>query len=271
MSSCRGAPKFLREYYYFLNQRGQLFHIYDIEGLLSVSKLPTGPTFLRDPKFLDFFFQRIRPNPVFFAAIAEATERRMLFTRWTQHAPWEAWEHHSQDALRRLGIIAANKQSDAPGSLDTLATSWCPWVSVCGDEGNFLISEDAPIVFSDLQWDANPSAEISRDSASNGSHASLVFGGSMREVFRPGTLRCSRDGRLYHPVAGTQFAGGGRAVAKYWKLSVEDVDESPPLMGLVGAQVGLKLGLDFVCEDTNDDGHFVIEWFGQQHVIPFLN
>lgn len=41
-------------------------------------------------------------------------------------------------------------------------------------------------------------------------------------------------------------------------------------LGLLGASIGLKLGLDFVCEEKDAAGHYVMEWEERMVALPFL-
>ncbi|CUG85704.1 Hypothetical protein, putative [Bodo saltans] len=80
------------------------------------------------------------------------------------------------------------------------------------------------------------------------------------------------------PSATSSHGGGGGLLARVKRVLFSSADGLPPttavsspLLGLVGAQVGLRLGLDFVCEDQSADGNFEIEWLGTKHIIPFLD
>jgi hypothetical protein len=52
-----------REYHYFLSERGRLYHLIDPAPFLDRGKLPCGPAFLSNPKFLHFFFTHLRRTP----------------------------------------------------------------------------------------------------------------------------------------------------------------------------------------------------------------
>jgi hypothetical protein len=119
-----------------------------------------------------------------------------------------------------------------------------------------LACEDVtPVVFWGLVIDAR---EV-ENGAAGGPEASdgtvrppfLQLGGTLREPFRPSELRVTDSGRLYHPVTQLPRLRG--------------------TMGLVGAPVGLRLGLDFVCLQTEEEersGRYQFEWEGTRHVIP---
>ncbi|KAJ9460035.1 UPF0598 protein F59C6.12 [Diplonema papillatum] len=49
-----------RRYYYYLNDHGHLYHLYHPEELIRGHKIPKGPAHMREAKFLDFFFTRLR-------------------------------------------------------------------------------------------------------------------------------------------------------------------------------------------------------------------
>jgi hypothetical protein len=360
-----GTPvKGERSYVYFLNQRGQLFHIFDVEGFASRDVTPSGPTFLRDPKFLDFFFSRLVSNWHFIFDYAQtrrgptatvrgdcdaafgggpsthtspASLRQLLLAQSSDpSALWELFNRRPVDTQQQQLTTSAN-DGDVGGTTRRLLSDEdivaalrhrFPWVSRCGHEQNYIVAEDSPIVFHDLQWTASSSSSPSssdgddRENQNNGDdvsyvavtkeamlasslastthpssqepmllrhqQAELLFAGTLREPFLPSSLRCSRDGRLYHPVtASTHFIfrrewGSPRAFPRPATSGAametsDDADATslepplPPLLGLVGAQVGLRLGLDFVCEDQTAEGNFEIEWLGATHVIPFLD
>ena len=55
-----------RHYYYSVNERGQLYHLYDgLNGwpVRPSCKMPSGPSFMSDPSFLDHFFRHLRRAP----------------------------------------------------------------------------------------------------------------------------------------------------------------------------------------------------------------
>jgi hypothetical protein len=59
-----GAPASLtRTYYYYLNERGDLYHMYDPSPYVIDGKIPSGPAFLSEPKFSDFFFSHLWVTP----------------------------------------------------------------------------------------------------------------------------------------------------------------------------------------------------------------
>ena len=55
------SPTQPREYFYYLNDHGNLYHVYQPERLLG-GEIPVGPAHLREEKFLDFFFALLKEN-----------------------------------------------------------------------------------------------------------------------------------------------------------------------------------------------------------------
>eukprot|EP01102_Stenamoeba_stenopodia_P016859 TRINITY_DN5942_c0_g1_i1.p1 TRINITY_DN5942_c0_g1~~TRINITY_DN5942_c0_g1_i1.p1 ORF type:complete len:173 (+),score=45.60 TRINITY_DN5942_c0_g1_i1:42-560(+) len=47
-----------RLYYYWVDLQGRLYCIDEFQ-----TKMPFGPTHIKDPKFLNFFFRQVKPNP----------------------------------------------------------------------------------------------------------------------------------------------------------------------------------------------------------------
>ena len=52
-----------REYFYFLSEKGRLYHLIDPEPFLKHRRIPSGPAFLSNTKYLDFFFTHLRRTP----------------------------------------------------------------------------------------------------------------------------------------------------------------------------------------------------------------
>lgn len=48
-----------RTYHFWLDERGHLYRIFNVEAF-QAGKLPTGPAYLKEGKFLDFFFRNAR-------------------------------------------------------------------------------------------------------------------------------------------------------------------------------------------------------------------
>ncbi|KEG10155.1 putative UPF0598 protein C8orf82 [Trypanosoma grayi] len=207
----------VRRYFYYLNERGHLFHVFDIKGLVEGTRIPSGPTHLRDRAFLDFFYLRLQ-----YSSLANFTEpgsesEEVCLDDGTVLWPQEFLHHF-------------------------------PYVSICGKEMNFLKVQDAPVVFTDYSFNRTVCNELS---------GILLFGESLQEPLQPAALTVTREGKLLHPITTLKKLRRGAPLA------------DP--RGLVGAQVGLKLGFDFVCEELDSDGHYVLEWGGKKCVIPFAD
>lgn len=347
------AAPAIRQYLYFIDSRGSLFHVFDVDGtlnaplmLLGVSsltlsdgiakkvgtpshlstyatstwrkKLPSGPTFLRETKFLDFFFQRLEWNH-------DALSQVSVMTTCAHTQPWRNLELVER---RILELSAGGNVKNHHSKCIALHEKEhlrlvAPWVSPCGPlERNYIIAEDAPIVFHDLQWRHDAAAAISREaqdlSLHRGSHEvlhhtsdfDLVFGGSLRQPFRPESVRCSPDGRLYHPVDSIrhrwlrkqQRQRSCTTSTAVGMMDDFDTSTSPPpsppplLMGLLGPQVALRLGLDFISDHSTDEnptavvhndelatdddphsadkreerGQYTLEWLNVAYRIPYL-
>ncbi|RNF12609.1 putative UPF0598 protein C8orf82 [Trypanosoma conorhini] len=208
-----------RRYFYYLNERGQLFHVFDIKGLVEHTRVPSGPTYLGEGSFLDFFYRRLRPN------------------RLPQCVA---------DSVRGTDGAAVMRLDDGCCLTPREFLRHFPYVSVCGAEKNFMKVQDAPVVFTDYNFACGGDEELG---------GVLLFAGSLQEPFQAAALTVTREGKLFHPITTLEHLQHGAAPAA--------------TRGLVGAQVGLKLGFDFVCEELDSDGHFVIDWGGRKHVIAY--
>ncbi|KAH9597065.1 Protein of unknown function DUF4505 [Trypanosoma melophagium] len=238
-----------RRYYYYLNERGHLFHVFDIKGFVKSTRRPSGPTYLRDGVFLDFFYQRLRRNNL--AHIApyinnsnRNSDNSGITTSITNNS-------HSSSVNKPGGILESILVDD-----DTMMTTnqflQCfPYVSLCGKEKNFLSVQDAPVVFTDYNFNYGKDGECTG--------GILTFAGSLQEPFQPSALTVTKEGKLFHPITSLKLL--------YRTSAEEEVGEI--VKGLVGAQVGLKLGFDFLCEEQDSDGQYIIEWNGKTHVIPY--
>lgn len=362
-----------RKYFYYLNERGNLYHVFDLEGLFSgVPKgIPSGPSFLRDPKFLNFFYQRLRRNPHFDPSSTGALVQKFASLRRCRDVsnPERAASTDAVAALLEAQLSmpsflnapsrtkTATRSSDedpAQRLLEHSAATVCPFISHCGVEQNYIYCQPlpdllagqeeeseagrttteveprskrlplaTPIVFYDLHisscQSSLPATTEGSDDANSGSMAGksgllhqsprpsawLLHAGGLEEPFCVHALRCSRDGRLFHPVnsslphwqsssssrraAGTTrgtpspapadclAAAAAVAAPSCAKRSLSSSLSSTNMFevdcvpyGLVGAPVGMRLGLDYVCDDLAPDGAFQIDWEGTRHVIPFL-
>src|SRR3989338_8997515 len=54
---------FSLQYFYLLTEQGHLYHLFDPLPFIKNGKTPSGPAFLRNEKFLDFFFKNLHPTP----------------------------------------------------------------------------------------------------------------------------------------------------------------------------------------------------------------
>ncbi|EKG07416.1 hypothetical protein TCSYLVIO_001452 [Trypanosoma cruzi] len=208
-----------RRYFYYLNERGHLFHVFDIKGLVEHTRMPSGPTYLRDRSFLDFFYRRLQHNSLE-ECVADGVMCKngtdvMCLDDGTCLAPQEFLRHF-------------------------------PYVSLCGVERNFVKVQDSPVVFTDYEF-------IRKEEQLSGV---LLFAGSLQEPFQPAALTVTREGKLFHPITTLKRLQRGTSIAEN--------------KGLVGAQVSLKLGFDFVCEELDNDGQYVISWGGKRHFIPYV-
>lgn len=267
----------MRCYFYYTNERGDLYNIYNAEeggffdaaGVLAKRKsqeadpsapprspdeertlktgLPSGPSFLKDPAFLDFFFKHLR---VF------STDSR----RCRDHLRSRRYEK----ALMGDGI------SDEPTS--PLVKNLCatldreglqvedlfPFVSLCGKELNFIACEKEPVVFHDLVPLGGSSGV--------GIGMGLRFAGTLIEPFAPERLAVDGEGYLYHPLSSLDTNPAARSGTDTTATS-----SATKQMGLVGASVGFKLGFEYMCDETDDDGNYVIEWRGVKTPVPPMN
>src|SRR3989338_7395295 len=54
---------FSLQYFYLLSEQGHLYHLFDPLPFIQKVSVPCGPAFLRNEKFLDFFFKNLHPTP----------------------------------------------------------------------------------------------------------------------------------------------------------------------------------------------------------------
>jgi hypothetical protein len=81
-----------------------------------------------------------------------------------------------------------------------------------------------------------------------------MFGGRLEEPFVVEKLRVSDDGRLYHPVTTLPLLATETGIQ--------------PCYGLVGSNVGIKLGLEYFAPDMDKNGNYAIDWEGSRHAVP---
>lgn len=134
--------------------------------------------------------------------------------------------------------LRASSQVNLKGNIDSYASS-CPYVSLCGNERNFVTPEDpiAGIVF--IEYDA--------------SSGDLVYPGGVREFLCPGDFAFSiSTGRLYHPV---------RSLVRL---------ESSNELGLLHPVLCQQFAERIVGSENESDG-LSINWFdGKRYGLRFL-
>jgi len=54
---------FSLQYFYLLSEQGYLYHLFDPLPFIQKGSVPCGPAYLRNEKFLDFFFKNLHPTP----------------------------------------------------------------------------------------------------------------------------------------------------------------------------------------------------------------
>ena len=106
----------------------------------------------------------------------------------------------------------------------------------------------------------------------------LRFAGTLEEPFLPDSLVVDKDGYLYHPVT-TLRTNPPPTRRRQRETSTSDESSEAPVepstaadfpkqYGLVGASVGFKLGFEFICEEKDSEGNYVIEWEGARTPVP---
>jgi hypothetical protein len=138
---------------------------------------------LKDVRFLDFFFKRVRRNP---------------------------YQHTSHDGV----------DDDATLTKNSFSFDDCAYVSRCGNELNFIRPDDTPVVYRALVPTPPPPPKKRRQrDGNNGDDTantadvtdaavaptlpplSLLFGGSLTVPFDGAQLSvCAHTGRVYHPA-----------------------------------------------------------------------
>eukprot|EP00758_Cryptobia_borreli_P003749 Tbor_TRINITY_DN3961_c0_g1::TRINITY_DN3961_c0_g1_i1::g.754::m.754 len=301
-----------RLYFYYINERGNLYHVYDIEPFVialcrrfldnidfiddailkkspfngKIQPFPSGPSFLRDNKFLDFFFKRLRRNYsvntptvstidampyslINMNTILPCREGSGYSSHLEQSLEWGSFFQTTISSVN-VEIRASYREKSAAGShnsdyncddvmLLTLEKLF-PFVSLCGKELNFIACEKEPIVFHNLTFPVTCESTCSsivegnlREDECKAPEAFLTFAGTLTVPFASKALRVDTDGFMYHPLP-------------------DSSQRSPPAApyGLVGATVGLQLGFNFVCDDLNQEGNYEIMWEGLKSVIKIF-
>ena len=145
-----------RRYYYYVDLQGRLF----LDGC-DPKNIATS---LKDGRFLDFFFTRLRAR--------DAT------------TPPRRERARSSGSSVRGGI--------APDFAPSFA-----FISPCGREHNFVRAADTPIVFHSLVRAIAPTGGPPCGSAPD----TLLYGHSLAQPFAPKHLRvCATSGRIYHAL-----------------------------------------------------------------------
>jgi hypothetical protein len=168
-----------RHFFYSIDDHGRLF--------LADVKIRNIATCLKDGKFLDFFFTHIQST------------RRLL-----------------ADARGSTDSGSGNKrlQRLTEGITDDMAKKW-PWISICGNELNFVQCDTTPIVYNSLRpatGAAATSVTITPPTLTPGSTPIVVpattatgdyvlgYAHSLTIPFEPTSLRVDAStGKLFHP------------------------------------------------------------------------
>ena len=217
-----------RAYFLYLNERGHLYNLFNVTAASIVKRssehpprdarrqsgswVPpppplwaraesqvTGPCHIMDTAYLSFFFRHLRLTPTQGVDLGEAVRQEV-----------EGRVLGGMDLPASLPLPTAAAAA-APVVPIGLAETF-PFVSMCGQEANFLATEDAPIVYDELMTTstgnelngggnhhhASPEASSSLD-VSTPPHYLTLARGALQEAFDP-SLLWERDGRLYYPV-----------------------------------------------------------------------
>eukprot|EP01104_Vermistella_antarctica_P011163 TRINITY_DN3094_c0_g1_i3.p1 TRINITY_DN3094_c0_g1~~TRINITY_DN3094_c0_g1_i3.p1 ORF type:complete len:289 (+),score=13.08 TRINITY_DN3094_c0_g1_i3:107-973(+) len=150
-----------RSYYYWIDELGRL---YCVEESTTRSKMPSGPTFLNDAKFLNFFFRRLQSVDDYGKNV---------------EPPPPLYQHVSPCGPE-INYIACE---DTPIVFHTLR-------KIPQDD-----ADDADVATSRRR------RRKSTDDAEGCSHE-LLYGSDLAVGFKPHSLRVSGSGRVYHPVPG---------------------------------------------------------------------
>ncbi|KAE8231214.1 hypothetical protein CF326_g3776 [Tilletia indica] len=114
------APTLLRSYFYHVDIHGQLF--------LTETQPKNLTSCFKSIPFLDFFFQRLGPNPAL-----------------TPPSP------DSTSSSAKAKLVQAQRRELEEGALE----QGYLWLSPCGPEMNFVKAEATPVVFRELDQDGN--------------------------------------------------------------------------------------------------------------------
>ena len=160
---------FQLQYFYALNERGHLYHLFDPTAFIERGALPSGPAHLRDAKFLDFFFRNLHPTP------PELPHARLF--------PFVSRCGREGNFLATPGVVAP-----------VVFTAWT------GEGGGGDHDEHPPQQHQHRQRDgSDATADSTSQAAGAARQYDLLFAGTMRQRLEVTRLREWR-GRLYHPV-----------------------------------------------------------------------
>ncbi len=172
----------------------------------------------KNADFLDFFYARLKPNPVRSRAEAERriaqdeSELRALLDRF------HSGPSSDRSEPSRSGVRLPEDWSDAlSGKLSAqlacaLAKSeGYDWISPCMGELNFIRAEDAPIVYKELVLPSSSHSSSSSSSPSSDqearSGAHLLWAGTRTSPFDPTSL-------FVHPATGRLYTRAPRLSAR---------------------------------------------------------
>lgn len=248
---------FPREYFYWLSDQGRLYHLYDVEAFLDKPENPPhGPSYIKDPKLLDFFF-----NDLLVTEDLVEKKRRRLGDREKKRAGATA------DTLAKYSADTSVLSPE-----DMALIKLFPYVSRCANEVNFLAVQRAPLVFHGIEVNRPPTGATV---------GHLLYGGRRKHPFHPAALRVDKHGYVYHPIDREAFpflrwAGvTGRlevapGVSRPERSAAPDAHSPQQCYGIVDSAVGMTLGLEYVCTEQNPNGEWEIEWHGAKSPIkPF--
>ena len=212
-------------FYEAMGAKRHYFYWIDLKGALFLEQTDpkTIATSLKSTSFLNFFFKNIQKNPLYDA-----------------------------------------KESEYGSSCEEEAVcSTYPFLSMCGNEMNFLQAADTPFVFHSYTPSDN-----NRESG-DAPFLSLTFGGDLTVPFQPSLVRlCPLTNRFYHDIltGHSEHGHGGhspswdRVLRKRLHLSPQD-----SLSALVRIDIAMKLA-EFV---DMDEGTLAMD--GRSHPLkpPF--
>eukprot|EP01065_Artemidia_motanka_P019151 TRINITY_DN2267_c1_g1_i1.p1 TRINITY_DN2267_c1_g1~~TRINITY_DN2267_c1_g1_i1.p1 ORF type:complete len:265 (+),score=68.21 TRINITY_DN2267_c1_g1_i1:77-871(+) len=237
LRSCAGGVQ-PREYYYYLNDHGHLFHLYNVDEFLA-GKLPIGPAHLRDAKFLDFFFSRVSRNDdaatstsfpwVSRCSAAGKPERNLLAASDRPVVFRELVEDFAvgdRVGLSPVGAAADGSENDP--------LSRAPGVVTAVSAGGVTVRADG-------EESVREAGHLRRTDGAGG--AFLVYGsgaGRLRTPFNPEELRVCERGRIYYP-----HKIGGH--------------------GLLSCACAMRLGLEDIWEETGEPPE--LHWRGRKYPI----